>query len=80
MSAITPIASLADRAFLIWPMKGMAMSLGGALSFLAPSCPELPELGGGGGGDAEKGTARPTSERRTTRHNKRKVMFATPIN
>jgi hypothetical protein len=53
------MASLADRALLIWPVKGMAIDLGGALSFLIPSCPG-PELleEGGGPGDDEKGEAR----------------------
>ena len=43
------------------------MSLDGALSFLVPSCPGGPELLALGGGEAEKDTARPTSEMRTMR-------------
>ena len=67
MSTRTLMASLADRALLIWPIKDMAIGLDGALSFLVPSRPGGAELLALGGGEAEKDTARPTSERRTIR-------------
>ena len=59
MLAITPMASLADRALLIWPEKEIDFFLGGALSSLVPSCPgpELLEEGGGPGFE-ENGDAR----------------------
>ena len=61
MSMITSMASLADRALLIWPIKGMAIRLGGALSFLLGGLllSELMEESGIQGTDEdEKGEAR----------------------